>query len=260
MMTRPLHAERFKRFAKATEWPLAGLALLIVPSIILDDYARTLGMHEVSLWLNWIVWFVFCGELAVKAWLAPDRRYFFRHAWFDLLIVVLSPPFIGPEYLQSLRAIRAIRILRLLRFVRAFAVAGIALQNARSILEHRRFHYVTMVMVVFVGLGALSMYVVERGTNPAIQTAADALWWATETAAVGSGDITPRTSEGRLIALALLLCGIAFIGIFTATIASYFFRQDHERELARLESRLHRLEQKQDQILEIVNRSQGEPL
>ncbi len=254
IVTQAANTERFRRFAKATEWPLAGLALLIIPSILLDARARALGIHEVSLWLNWIVWFAFCGELAVKAWLAPDRRYFFRHAWFDLLIVVLSPPFIGPEYLQGLRAIRAIRLLRFLRFIRAFAVAGIALESARDIFEHRRFHYVVMAMVVFVGLGALSMYVVERGTNPAIQTPADALWWATETAAVGSGDITPRTSEGRLIALALLLCGIAFIGIFTATIASYFFRQDHERELARLESQLHRLEQKQDQILETVNR------
>jgi voltage-gated potassium channel len=259
-VTQPANTERFRRFAKTTEWPLAGLALLLIPSILLDHRARTLGIHGVSLWLNWIVWVAFSGELAVKAWLAPDRRYFFRHAWFDLLIVVLSPPFIGPEYLQGLRAIRAIRLLRLLQFIRAFAVAGIALESARSVLEHRRFHYVAMAIVVLVGLGALSMYVVEHGINPAIQTAADALWWAAETAAVGSGDITPRTSGGRLIALALLLCGIAFIGIFTATIASYFFRKDHERELARLESQLHRLEQKQDQILETVNHLQGEPL
>jgi voltage-gated potassium channel len=260
----PANTERFQRFAKATEWPLGVLALLIVPAILLDDHAHRLGFHEIALWLNWIVWLTFCGELAVKAWLSPDRRYFLRHAWLDLVIVVFSPPFIGPEYLQGLRAVRLVRLASLLRFVRALAVAGIALESARDVLAHRRLHYVALATVVIVSLGASGIYGVEHGLNPAIGSIGDAFWWAVVTATtVGYGDISPTTTEGRLIAV-LMLVGIGAISILTATVASVFFEQDKEwdkrdraAEAARLEDRLASLETKQDQVLEAVNRFQG---
>jgi voltage-gated potassium channel len=222
-VTQPASTERFQRFAKATEWPLGVLALLIIPSILLDDHVHRLGFHEIALWLNWIVWLAFCGELAVKAWLAPDRRYFLRHAWFDLLIVVLSPPFIGPEYLQGLRAVRLVRLARLLRFVRAVAVAGIALESARDVLAHRKLHYVVLATIVIVSLGAFGIYGVEHGSNPAMGSIGDAFWWAVVTATtVGYGDISPTTTEGRLIAVLLMLVGIGAISILTATVASFF--------------------------------------
>jgi hypothetical protein len=33
--------ERLKRFVRLSEWPLALLALAIIPSLLLDDHART---------------------------------------------------------------------------------------------------------------------------------------------------------------------------------------------------------------------------
>jgi len=255
--------ERFQRFARLSEWPLAILALLIIPSILLDDHTR-LGGHEVALWLNWIVWLAFCAELTVKAWLAPSRRYFLRHAWFDFLIVILSPPFIGPEYLQGLRAMRAVRVVRLLRFVRAVAVAGIALESARAVLAHRKLHYVVLATAVIVSLGAFGIYGVEHGRNPTITSVGDAFWWAIVTATtVGYGDVSPTTTEGRWIAVLLMFVGIGAISILTATVASFFFDQDKQErnaEFARLEERLGRLETKQDQILEAIHRFQGDVL
>jgi voltage-gated potassium channel len=180
------------------------------------------------------------------------------------VIVVFSPPFIGPEYLQGLRAVRLVRLASLLRFVRALAVAGIALERARDVLAHRRLHYVALATVVIVSLGASGIYGVEHGLNPAIGSIGDAFWWAVVTATtVGYGDISPTTTEGRLIAV-LMLVGIGAISILTATVASVFFEQDKEwdkrdraAEAARLEDRLASLETKQDQVLEAVNRFQG---
>ena len=263
-MTHLANSERFQRFARATEWPLGILALLIIPSILLDNHAERLSFHEIALWINWIVWIAFCGELGVKAWLAPDRRYFFRHAWFDLLLVVLSPPFIGPEYLPGLRAARAIRLVRLLRFTRALAVAGIALESARDVLSHRKLHYVGLATAVIVSLGAFGIYGAEHGHNPAIGSIGDAFWWAIVTSTtVGYGDISPGTTEGRLIAVLLMVVGIGAISILTATVASYFLDQDKEdraAEFAVLQERLARLEDKQDQVLEAINSFRGEPL
>jgi voltage-gated potassium channel len=249
--------ERLQRFVRASEWPLALLALAIIPSLLLDDHARGYGFHGASETLNWIVWLAFCGELAVKAWLSHDVRGFFRHSWLDLLIVVFSPPFIGPEYLQGLRTIRAVRLLRLLRMLRVLAVAGIALESAKDALQHRRFHYVVLITAVIISLGALAIFGVEHGHNPAITSIGDAFWWAIVTATtVGYGDISPATTEGRLIAVALMLVGIGFISILTATVASFFFDQEKEdraNDLKQLDERLARLERKQDELLSLLN-------
>ena len=49
-----------------------------------------------------------------------------------------------------------------------------------------------------------------------------AVWWAITTmTTVGYGDRFPTTGEGRLIGAALMLGGIALLGVVTATIASW---------------------------------------
>jgi voltage-gated potassium channel len=203
--------------------------------------------------LNWVVWIAFCGELAIKAWLSYDAKGFFRHAWLDVLIVVFSPPFFGPEYLQGIRAVRAVRVMRLLRLLRVIAVAGIALESAKDALQHRRFQYVVLITGVIVSIGALAIYGAEHGHNNSITSIGDAFWWSIVTATtVGYGDISPTTTEGRLIAIVLMLVGIGFISIFTATLASFFFdqnKEEHATQLMQIEARLAQLERKQDEIL-----------
>jgi voltage-gated potassium channel len=66
---------------------------------------------------------------------------------------------------------------------------------------------------------------------------------------VGYGDIYPQTSEGRLIAVVLMLTGIGVIGMFTATIANFFMVEQGESEIADVRSRLERIEDKLDRLL-----------
>ena len=47
---------------------------------------------------------------------------------------------------------------------------------------------------------------------------------------VGYGDVSPVTLEGRLIAIVLMLTGIGVIGVFTATVASFFVEAQHEAD------------------------------
>ncbi|MBV8303207.1 MAG: two pore domain potassium channel family protein [Acidimicrobiia bacterium] len=89
-------------------------------------------------------------------------------------------------------------------------------------------------------------------------TLGDALWWALQTVTtVGYGDITPKTTVGRLIGSVVLLYSVAFLTILTAaTTTSFIERARTQRQtamghedpvLARLDeiaARLGRLEQR----------------
>jgi hypothetical protein len=57
------------------------------------------------------------------------------------------------------------------------------------------------------------------------------------------------TLEGRLIAVVLMLTGIGVIGVFTATVASVFFEEEKESELAAISARLDSIEQKLDGLI-----------
>jgi voltage-gated potassium channel len=49
------------------------------------------------------------------------------------------------------------------------------------------------------------------------------MWWGSTTiTTVGYGDRFPVTGEGRLVAVALMLAGIALLGVVTAALASWF--------------------------------------
>ena len=64
--------------------------------------------------------------------------------------------------------------------------------------------------------------------TPAMTFKAQALglWWAATTiTTVGYGDRYPTTTLGRLIAVGLMLIGIALLGVVTATIAGWFIER-----------------------------------
>lgn len=238
---------RFERFARLTDLPLAFLALLFVPTLLVEERSTAGWLHDAAIAVNWIVWLAFCAEYVGKMILAPSRKGYAKSAWFDLLIIVLSPPFLVPDALQSLRAVR---ILRLLRVVRAIAVAAIGLRQAAEALRTKRFHFVALATAVIVCVASLGILVEERGHNPNIQSFGDALWWAiVTTTTVGYGDVSPTTGEGRLIAVGLMLVGIGFIGVFTATITSFLLEPSPTTDSnAAIDERLARIEAKLDAI------------
>ena len=237
---------RYDRLTKALEWPMAILALAVIPALLLDDGAATPRTHAIASAVNWIIWLAFCGEFGARLAVAPNRQRFLHRSWFDVLIIAVSPPFGVPDLFQSVRAIRAVRILRL---VRALAFLGIGIKTSRRALRHRQFHYVLVLTAGVMVLGATGLYVVEHGQNDSLTSFWDALWWAmSTTTTVGYGDIYPMTGEGRLISVLLMLTGIGVISIFTATIASLFMIEDEEDEFRGIHKRLDGIEAKLDRL------------
>jgi voltage-gated potassium channel len=73
--------------------------------------------------------------------------------------------------------------------------------------------------VMTVGAGLL-MTLVDRENFPSIGSG---LWWAVQTVTtVGYGDDVPANLTGRLVAVLVMLLGIAFLTVITASITSTF--------------------------------------
>jgi voltage-gated potassium channel len=226
---------------------VAFLALLVVPALMLEDRAATPGLQLLASVLNWVIWLAFCVEFFLMFAAEPSWATV-KRGWFAILLIILTPPFFAPEYLQAARGLRAFRAIRLLRLARAGAVAAVGLRLSQRAFSHKKFHLVILIATAVVVLGALAIYRIEGETNHSVSTFGDALWWAIVTSTtVGYGDISPVTGEGRVIAVILMLTGIGVIGMFTATIASFFFEQGSSSDdvLARLDA----IERKVDELL-----------
>jgi voltage-gated potassium channel Kch len=81
------------------------------------------------------------------------------------------------------------------------------------------------------------------------------MWWAVQTVTtVGYGDITPTTTSGRLIGTVIMVTGIGFLSVVTASITAAFIEAARKRigagdqklitELAELNRRLERIEER----------------
>ncbi|MEV6205504.1 ion channel [Kitasatospora sp. NPDC051914] len=198
---------RRERWERHTQAPLIGLSVLFAVAYAVPVLAP--GAPEWVLggaaWAEWAVWAAFALDYATRLVLAEDRWQFVRRSPLDLASVLL--PLVQP--------------LRLLRLVSTLLLAG---QRVRMASQVRLTTYVAGVVMGLLVFGSLAVLEIERASPTAtIRTLEDALWWSfTTMTTVGYGDLTPTTGLGRLLAVALMLSGIALLGVVTANIAAWF--------------------------------------
>lgn len=76
-------------------------------------------------------------------------------------------------------------------------------------------------------IGGVLMHFTDKKTFPNI---GDGLWWAVQTVTtVGYGDLVPVSTAGRLVASIVMLFGIGFLTVITASITSTFIETTRRR-------------------------------
>jgi voltage-gated potassium channel len=206
---------RLVRWERSTEWPLAVVAGLFLAAYawpILDPHlgpALRAGCGAIV----YIAWAIFAGDYLVRLILAEHRLRFVSRHLLDLASVVLP-------------------VLRPLRLLRLVALVRVLNRKATTSLHGRVAVYISSSAVLVIFVAALAELDAERGKSGAsVQTFGDALWWAlTTVTTVGYGDRFPITRDGRLVAVGLMLAGIALIGVVTAAIASWLIASVREAE------------------------------
>lgn len=192
---------------------LTALAVLFliafsIPAFVTDLTDQARSAIEI---IQWVCWLAFALDLILGLATSRDKKeYLLKH---PLEIASVLLPFLRP-----------------LRLMRVISFGSLALQK---IAMGKQFAITVKVAVtaVFVSyIAAVQITISERsveGSN--IKTFGDGLWWAVTTVTtVGYGDRFPTTTEGRILAVMLMLVGISLVGVITASVASWFVRLSQE--------------------------------
>ncbi|HWI65257.1 MAG TPA: ion transporter [Symbiobacteriaceae bacterium] len=236
------------------------LALLVIPLLIIEHQATDPTVLLVTWIANAVIWLAFVAEYVWGLMKAEQKWGFVRANWFDLAIILLSPPIYVPEALQGVRALRVLRLgrlgraLRLLRLVRVFAFMARAWRTSTRVMGKHSFGYILLTCVLFV-LGSGAIFVAVEGEG---YTLLDGIWWAVATlTTVGYGDIYPKTDAGRLVALVMIILGLGMMAALTANVAAAFVGEEKKEEeselLRRLEEISARLAALEDSVKQSVD-------
>jgi voltage-gated potassium channel len=203
-----------ERWERRADVPLILLALafLVAYAWPVIDPRLDADLRTVLSVVSWTVYVAFAADFAVRLLLADERRRYALHHWYDVALIVLP-------------MLRPLRLLRLLAFARVLN------RSAVGSLVGQVFAYVVGTAIMAVGLGAIAMLDAEQDAPDAnIKSFGDAVWWACTTVmTVGYGDRYPVTTQGRLVAVALMIVGIALVGAVTASVAAWMVAQVTER-------------------------------
>jgi voltage-gated potassium channel len=211
--------ERSTRIAKRLEPPLLVAAILTIPTTVVEESQVGHPWDQIATGCNWVIWAMFAAELVIMLAVVPARWNWLLHHPLEIAIVVLTPP-------ALLTAVQPIRLLRLLRVLRLFRLAPLA--RRALTMEGVRFAAILAGLTAITGGAAFAA--VEK------YSVGDGIYWAITTiTTVGYGDITPKTTEGKIVAIVVMLVGIGTATLLIGAVAQHFIATKVTQELDEIE-------------------------
>jgi voltage-gated potassium channel len=217
------------------------IAALLIQTVFPIDPSLELLLERV----DFFVCIIFLADFAIRFRQARSKLRFMRWGWIDLLSSI-------PLW-EPLRWGRSVRVVRILRVLRAFR----SMRHLFAFLYRDRTKGTLAtaglaVCLLIIG-ASIAILIVEKGENSTIKTPFDAIWWSVSTiTTVGYGDAIRSTIEGKVVAMILMVAGIALFGVFTGLFARLFIDADAKdtsaelsdvmRELQVIREKLERME------------------
>ena len=199
--------------SKVWNWSLTFLALAFLfaysyPAFVVEVSPSTQSILD---GIQWVSWIAFAADLLFGIYKASNKVQFLKRHPLEILAVIL--PFLRP--------------LRLLRFISFGTLVFEKVNLGKSIAISFKV-IVTAIFLTY--LAGIEITMAERGEPGAtIQNVGDGFWWAITTlTTVGYGDIYPTTTDGRFIAVGLMVTGICVLGVISATVAAWFVKMTQD--------------------------------
>jgi len=207
---------------EAIDWQRRGLDILLflltIASLAVTFWEAVPDWAQMSILLSFVFFF------AVRWRIAESGRTYIRENWFDLVFVVL----LASPVLRLFTALRFVRVLPALQL-------GTFLHHNRRrilrlvLLSRDSFPVAMAIIFGMVFLFGSCTFLLEHGTNPGFEKIEDGLWWAFVTlTTVGYGDIVPHTEMGRIVAVMLMIFGVAVYALMIANLSHYLDSIDRD--------------------------------
>jgi voltage-gated potassium channel len=134
-----------------------------------------------------------------------------------------------------------------------------AMVTRKPLTVRRAARLIASVTITMTLIGGVAIHFADRRAFPDVGAG---LWWSVQTVTtVGYGDLVPTTALGRVVASIVMLGGIAFLTVVTATITSAFIESTRRRlqrvELSTLDGKLDTISSRLDAIESELRRSRG---
>lgn len=189
---------------------LAFLAILSVALLTFEIIAESGAIQVAYIYaIDTVISSIFLAHWINRCRKAEKRSEFLRNNWWELLASV-------PAYVEPTGVLRFVRLVVRLR---------ILFNTSRHFLKHA---YSLEIFTFFgaIMFGAADMFhSFEYGVNENVQSFFDSVWWSMVTiTTVGYGDISPVTTGGRIVSMALMMLGIGFLGLTTGHVARYLVK------------------------------------
>ena len=149
---------------------------------------------------------VLAVDFAARFWVSPDRKRYMTNPIVLADLVVIAT-LLAPAFTENFAFLRVIRVLRLLR---SYHVLKELRETSAYFKRNEEVVQSVVNLGVFIFFVTALVYVLQVRINPQIQTYVDALYFTVTTlTTTGFGDITLEGSMGRLLAVLIMVFGVA---------------------------------------------------
>jgi voltage-gated potassium channel len=225
---------------------MLGAALLAIFAFYLVEVQRDSELRAVGYTLEWVIFLAFLGELLWMLLVTRQKLQYFLGNWLDVMIVAAVAFSIAGHETEWVAWARLLRV----------AMVGMVL--ARALAEIRVLFSPGGLPYIF-GFAMLSLLVAGAGfywLDPRIGSYADGLWLAFVTAAtVGYGDLVPTTPASRVLAVFVVVIGVALLSTVTAAVAAFFIGEDEKRLRKELHQDIRELRRETAQLIDEEERA-----
>ena len=186
--------------------------------------------------LDLVIVGIFIVDFVWSAIGSGNWKAYVRRNWYEIptLIPITGNMVFGAEavpLLRSLRLVRLVRVMRLLRVVGAAARLKDFWRAVFRIIHRAHIDILALVAIFVIFVGGTIAWLIEGPVNQHFDHFGDSLWWAVNMFTnVAYVEFHPSTVGGRVVAMFLEFTGIAFIGLFTASLAGALLTDKKEVE------------------------------
>ena len=168
-----------------------------------------------------------------------DKKAFIKKNWPDIIAMI---PFDIFSFTSNVFVLRLFRFIRLLRFIRLIALFRREWKYISGFFNQTHINFAIGMLLFTVLAGTIIFYLIEHGTNPNVHTLWDAMWFTLTTMIAGNSAFRPYTPIGEGISVLMMIIGLAFIGILTASLASWLINKSKKSDIDREDHRLKEIE------------------